>query len=213
MCYICRPTATDRCSNCPAASQPDSVPCRRSQIRLTIRKKPACPALMLLPSAGVQSMLLPDPCESAKRRPAVVSHRVPLQKREFSSHFVTGSSFRAALQPATSRFRTLLQRAAMNTPRSRGSLPTPTSALLIDAATAAHLCGRSLRTWWSLHAAGRCPEPVRIGRSQLWRPDEIVAWMAAGWPARKDWGWLPERPMPPINCQARIAGFCVNCTF
>jgi predicted DNA-binding transcriptional regulator AlpA len=134
------------------------------------------------------------------------------QTKEFSVHFVTCSSFRVALQIATARFCTLLQRAAMNTPRSRRSLPTPTSPLLIDAATAAHLCGRSLRTWWSWHAAGRCPEPVRIGRSQLWRPDEIVAWVAAGWPARKAWGWLPERSMPPMNCQARIAGFCLNCT-
>lgn len=146
-------------------------------------------------------------------RPAVVTHRVPSQTKEFSVHFVTCSSFRVALQIATARFCTLLQRAAMNTPRSRRSLPTPTSPLLIDAATAAHLCGRSLRTWWSWHAAGRCPEPVRIGRSQLWRPDEIVAWVAAGWPARKAWGWLPERSMPPMNCQARIAGFCLNCTF
>ena len=136
----------------------------------------------------------------------------PSQTKEFSSHFVTCSSFRVALQIATARFCTRLQRTAMNTPRFLNSLPTPASPLLIDAATAAHLRGRSLRTWWSWHAAGRCPQPVRIGRSQLWRPDGIVAWVAAGWPARKAWGWLPERPMPPINCQARIAGFCLNCT-
>ena len=122
----------------------------------------------------------------------------PSQTKEFSSHFVTCSSLRVALQIATARFCTLLQRAAMNTPRSRRSLPTPTSPLLIDAATAAHLCGRSLRTWWSWHAAGRCPAPVRIGRSQLWRPDEIVAWVAAGCPPRKEWvftaGILRELP-------------------
>jgi predicted DNA-binding transcriptional regulator AlpA len=154
--------------------------------------------LMVLASLGVQSMMSTDPGESAMLRPAVVTHRVPSQTKEFSSHFVTCSSFRVALQPATARFCTLLQRAAMNTPRSRRSLPTPTSPLLIDAATAAHLCGRSLRTWWSWHAAGRCPEPVRIGRSQLWRPDEIVAWVAAGCPPRKEWvftaGILRELP-------------------
>ena len=153
------------------------------------------------------------PRESVMFRPAVVTHRVPSQTKEFSSHFVTCSSFRVALQIAIARFCTLLQRAAMNTPRSRRSLPTPTSPLLIDAATAAHLCGRSLRTWWSWHAAGRIPRPVCIGRPQLCRLDEIVAWVATGCPAGKDWGWLPEHPMPPMNCQARIAGFCLNCTF
>ncbi|MBL8812118.1 MAG: helix-turn-helix domain-containing protein [Planctomycetaceae bacterium] len=59
--------------------------------------------------------------------------------------------------------------------------------LLIDAVTAATLCGRSLRTWRSWNATGRIPESVRIGRSILWRLDEIHAWVEAGCPMRKDW--------------------------
>ena len=101
-----------------------------------------------------------DPGGSAMFRPAVVTHRVPSQTKEFSSHSVTCSSFRVALQIATARFCTPLQRVAMNTPRFRNSLPMPASPFVIDAATVAHLCGRSLQTWWSWHAAGRCPQPV-----------------------------------------------------
>ena len=101
-----------------------------------------------------------DPGGSAMFRPAVVTHGVPSQTKEFSSHSVMCSSFRVALQIATARFCTPLQRVAMNTPRFRNSLPMPASPFVIDAATVAHLCGRSLQTWWSWHAAGRCPQPV-----------------------------------------------------
>ena len=101
-----------------------------------------------------------DPGGSAMFRPAVVTHRVPSQTKEFSSHSVMCYSFRVTPQIATARFCTPLQRAAMNTPRFRNSLPMPASPFVIDAATVAHLCGRSLRTWWSWHAAGRCPQPV-----------------------------------------------------
>jgi predicted DNA-binding transcriptional regulator AlpA len=59
--------------------------------------------------------------------------------------------------------------------------------LLIDAMTAATLCGRSLRTWRSWNASGRIPESIRIGRSIMWRLDEIQAWVEAGCPTRKDW--------------------------
>ena len=93
-------------------------------------------------------------------RPTVVTHRVPSQTKEFSSHSVMCYSFRVTLQIATARFCTPLQRVAMNTPRFRNSLPMPASPLVIDAATAADLRGRSLQTWWSWHAAGRCPQPV-----------------------------------------------------
>lgn len=64
------------------------------------------------------------------------------------------------------------------------SAPTP---LLLDAKDAARLCGVSARTWWSLHAAGRCPLPVRLNRRTLWRRDELAAWIAAGCPARDRW--------------------------
>jgi len=59
--------------------------------------------------------------------------------------------------------------------------------LLVGAIEAARLCGVSERTWWTLHAGGRCPLPVRLGRRTLWRADELPAWIAAGCPARDRW--------------------------
>ena len=59
--------------------------------------------------------------------------------------------------------------------------------LLVDAKAAAEFCGKSLRTWRSWDSAGLIPNPVRIGRSTLWRIEELRAWVAAGCPCRKDW--------------------------
>lgn len=59
--------------------------------------------------------------------------------------------------------------------------------LLLTAADAASLCCKSLRTWRSWDAAGRIPRAVRIGRSVLWRAEELRAWTVAGCPCRKDW--------------------------
>lgn len=59
--------------------------------------------------------------------------------------------------------------------------------LLLTAVEAATLCGRSLRTWHSWNAAGLIPKPIHIGRSTLWRTDELRAWVAVGCPSRKEW--------------------------
>jgi predicted DNA-binding transcriptional regulator AlpA len=59
--------------------------------------------------------------------------------------------------------------------------------LLVTAKTAAALCGKSLRTWRTWDAAGWIPRPVRIGRSTLWRADELRAWVAADCPRRVEW--------------------------
>ena len=62
--------------------------------------------------------------------------------------------------------------------------------LLLSAGQAAALCGVSRRTWWALHAAGRTPLPVRLGRRTLWRvagPGGLEAWVAAGCPPRDRW--------------------------
>jgi predicted DNA-binding transcriptional regulator AlpA len=61
------------------------------------------------------------------------------------------------------------------------------AAVLVDAKAASEFCGKSLRTWRSWDSAGLIPDPVRIGRSTLWRIDELRAWVAAGCPRRKDW--------------------------
>jgi predicted DNA-binding transcriptional regulator AlpA len=59
--------------------------------------------------------------------------------------------------------------------------------LLLNATTAATMCGKSLRTWRTWDSAGWIPRPVRIGRSTLWRADELRHWVAAGCPCRTEW--------------------------
>ncbi|MGD9721815.1 MAG: helix-turn-helix transcriptional regulator [Pirellulales bacterium] len=59
--------------------------------------------------------------------------------------------------------------------------------LLLTAKQAASACGKSLRTWRTWDAAGRIPRPVRIGRSTLWRADELRRWVLAGCPRRAEW--------------------------
>jgi predicted DNA-binding transcriptional regulator AlpA len=60
-------------------------------------------------------------------------------------------------------------------------------ALLLTARQAATICGKSLRTWRTWDAAGWIPRPVRIGRSTLWRADELRAWVEVGCPRRAEW--------------------------
>jgi len=59
--------------------------------------------------------------------------------------------------------------------------------LLVSAKQAAAMCGKSLRTWRTWDAAGWIPRPVRIGRSTLWRANELREWVAAGCPRRAEW--------------------------
>ena len=61
------------------------------------------------------------------------------------------------------------------------------TSLLISAKQAAEMCGKSLRTWRAWDAAGWIPRPVRIGRSTLWRLDELRAWVTASCPRRDEW--------------------------
>ena len=61
------------------------------------------------------------------------------------------------------------------------------STLLVTAKQAAAMCGKSLRTWRSWDAGGLIPRPVRIGRSTLWRVDELREWTKAGCPRREEW--------------------------
>ena len=59
--------------------------------------------------------------------------------------------------------------------------------LLLTAKEAAELCGKSLRTWRTWDSAGHIPRPVRIGRSTLWRLEELREWVASGCPRRAEW--------------------------
>lgn len=77
---------------------------------------------------------------------------------------------------------------AIGAPCEAGSLVSINSAqLLLTAREAATLCSKSLRTWRSWDAAGAIPKPVHIGRSALWRVDELREWVAAGCPRRQEW--------------------------
>lgn len=65
---------------------------------------------------------------------------------------------------------------------------TTIEPLLLDATTAAGLCGVSRRTWFSWQSCGAIPAAVlRRGRVVRWRREEIEAWVAAGCPARDRW--------------------------
>lgn len=87
--------------------------------------------------------------------------------------------------------------------RASGSEPMP--ALLVTARAAAQMCGKSLRTWRTWDAAGRIPRPVRIGRSTLWRVDELRAWVAAACPRREVWESRPEAAKDALSPVARRA--------
>jgi predicted DNA-binding transcriptional regulator AlpA len=69
------------------------------------------------------------------------------------------------------------------------SLPIVPEAetLLLNARLAARICGKSIRTWRAWDSAGWIPRPIRIGRSTLWRADELRAWVAGGCPRRQEW--------------------------
>jgi len=70
----------------------------------------------------------------------------------------------------------------------------PRQQLLLTAGEAAALCRVSVRTWRTWDAAGRVPRSIGIGRTKLWRPLELVDWIAAGCPTRVQWEWEPRVP-------------------
>ena len=75
----------------------------------------------------------------------------------------------------------------MRLPAEAGESSPDNGALLLTARKAAAMCGKSLRTWRTWDAAGWIPRPVRIGRSTLWRADELREWVVAGCPRRQEW--------------------------
>lgn len=59
--------------------------------------------------------------------------------------------------------------------------------LVVDAKRLAELLAVGLRTVRTWDAAGKLPEPLRIGGRVVWRLDELRAWLDAGAPDRKTW--------------------------
>lgn len=77
-----------------------------------------------------------------------------------------------------------------------GSEPAPRAerlyeASLLQAADVAKILNVSIRTLWRLDSASQLPKSLTIGRSRRWRREEIVAWVNAGCPFRKNWNWSP----------------------
>jgi predicted DNA-binding transcriptional regulator AlpA len=64
--------------------------------------------------------------------------------------------------------------------------------VLLSAAVAAKMLGVSRSFFYGLHAAGKVPLPIHLGRRTLWRRAELVDWTAAGCPTRERWTWTPR---------------------
>ena len=75
----------------------------------------------------------------------------------------------------------------MTSNASTARMGEETAPLLLTTRAAAAICSKSLRTWRTWDSAGWIPRPVRIGRSTLWRADELREWIAAGCPRRAEW--------------------------
>src|SRR6516162_6860453 len=79
--------------------------------------------------------------------------------------------------------------------------PTKLESLLIPDTVAAALAGIGRSTWWRLHAAGKTPAAIKIGRAVRWNRAEIVAWIEAGCPDRLTWeaGRETRRTHPRVS--------------
>lgn len=64
---------------------------------------------------------------------------------------------------------------------------SPPQPLLIGRSELARLLGRSVPSIDRDDAAGRLPQPVRIGGHKKWRRAEIEGWVVAGCPDRAAW--------------------------
>ena len=70
---------------------------------------------------------------------------------------------------------------------SRVAVECPNDAALICAESLARMLDVSVRTLWRLRNSGKLPLPIKLGGSVRWRTSEILAWVAAGCPALKEW--------------------------
>lgn len=59
--------------------------------------------------------------------------------------------------------------------------------MLLSAVEAAASIGISRSLFYELHAEGKVPAPIRLGKRVLWRKDELRAWVDSGCPNRGDW--------------------------
>lgn len=72
-----------------------------------------------------------------------------------------------------------------------GKVPA-TAGLLIDKKIMSELLNVSARTLSRLDDLKAIPEPVRLGSMIRWRLAEVLAWMDAGCPLRRNWTYPPS---------------------
>ena len=63
----------------------------------------------------------------------------------------------------------------------------PPLTLLMSIDEVSRLLRISIRTIWRLDASGRFPQPIRLGRTIRWNREELVRWVDAGCPPRREW--------------------------
>ena len=62
-------------------------------------------------------------------------------------------------------------------------------SVLVDAKTAAQVCGVGLTLWKQLTATGRNPEPIRLNSKVLWSTFQLQLWALNGCPSRDSEKW------------------------
>jgi len=70
------------------------------------------------------------------------------------------------------------------TDQSKTEQPEP---LLLSAKALAAALSIGVRTLWRLDAMGKTPRAVKVGRAKRWRRQEILEWIEAGCPERREW--------------------------
>lgn len=73
-------------------------------------------------------------------------------------------------------------------PNPKMPMPPPAAAtlLLSRADLARELCC-SAKTISRMDATGKLPRAIRLGSAKRWRRDELVLWITAGAPSRREW--------------------------
>ncbi len=66
-------------------------------------------------------------------------------------------------------------------------MPDSIEPVAYDVRGVARLLGCSPRHVWACNEKQRMPQPIRLGRAVRWSREELLAWVAAGAPARNAW--------------------------
>jgi len=61
--------------------------------------------------------------------------------------------------------------------------------VLVDAKTAAQVCGIGLTLWKELTATGRNPQPIKLNSKVLWSTRQLEIWAVNGCPSRDSELW------------------------